>query len=444
MSKKKLVKSATSRMARLGSLAGRVGFSMATNTMANYLRHAENSDEQQSAVMMKNALRVKDALGELKGVPMKIGQMLSLHENLLPEEVTRVLQSLQQKAPSAPFEDIYEMIACELGDRFEQIEHIDRESLAAASIGQVHRAVLKDGRQIVFKVQYPGIDEVIRNDLKNLKGLLKTVFSMFTRMEIDDMWQEMKDRMLEELDYENEADNMRRMADCFAGDERVVIPEVFPELTTRHVLAMELVTGISPDDATGGHYSRALKDQWGKSLAGFILKGLFHHQFLHADPNLSNFSFRENGGIVVYDFGCMKDVPDALALGYVRLVKAVLEHNYPDMPEILKSMGVHRADGSPVPWQMIKDYADEIQKIVAKNSTYTFGEDGDIYKRLQALGQKYIDEFMTMVFSKDIIFIDRTFNGHFGNLGRLKARADWRRFVVDHIAPQFPDEAIAS
>jgi len=439
MSKKKLNKSATSRLFKLGGLAGRVGLSMAGNTLSNMFRDKDKGDDHYTQTLMKNAVMVKDAFGQMKGVPMKIGQMLSLHENLMPRDVARVFQSLQQNAPAVPFEEILGMIKDELGEKFDLIDHIDHEAMAAASIGQVHRAVLKDGREIALKAQYPGIDEVIRGDLRNFKGIIKTVFSLFTRMDIEEMWQEMKDRLLEELDYLKEAENMQRVRGNYENDDAVIVPGVVPELTSKHVLAMEMVMGISPDEATGGGYPQDLKNKWGEGMASLVLKGLFEHRFLHADPNLSNFAFREDGAIVVYDYGCMKVITEDLSRKYAVLIKAVIENDYPAIPEILKSMGVYKADGEAVPWEMIRDYADEIQRIITPEGTYTFGIDSNIYKRLQDLGQKYLDQFMVMVFPKDIIFVDRTFNGHFGNLNRLRACADWRAIVIDHIEDAFPD-----
>jgi len=296
---KKLIRSATQRMFRLGGLAGRVGVSMAGNTMANFFRDSDRKDEYRVDTLLKNAQRVTEQLGQLKGVPMKIGQMLSLHDNLFPKEVIRVFKSLQQQAPSVPFEEMLAMIRDELGPAYKNIAHIDKIPLASASIGQVHRAVLTDGREIVLKVQYPGIDEVIRSDLKNLKGILKRVFSMFTRMDMEEIWQELNARLLEELDYENEAGNMRRVAENYKDDARVIVPQVIDEMTSRHVLGMELVLGISSADATSEDYSEKLRSAWGVSLITFALRGLFEFKFLHADPNLANFAFLENGGIIV-------------------------------------------------------------------------------------------------------------------------------------------------
>ncbi len=426
-------------MFRLGGLAGRVGASMAGNTIANFFRDDQSREAHRSVALAKNAVRVKDLLGQLKGVPMKIGQMLSLHERFLPGEVADVLRTLQQKAPSVPFEDIRDMIREELGERFDAIDHIDENAMASASIGQVHRAVLKDGREIALKVQYPGIDDVIRADLKNLKGILMMVFSMFTRMDMELVWKEVNARLLEELDYEKEADNMRRMARLLENDDDVVVPQVIDEVTTRHVLGMELVLGISPDRVSADHFPQELKNAWGQTIVRFVLRGLYHFRFLHADPNIANFAFMENGGMIVYDYGCMKEVPENLCRGYIRVVSAILEHDYPNIPEILKSMGVHKADGNPVSWNIVADFADIFQEIIDPKKHYVFGDDEAFYARIYAAGQKHISESMSVVFPQDIIFIDRTFGGHFGNLCRLNAQADWRSILIEYISTAFAE-----
>jgi len=426
-------------MLRLGSLAGRVGASLAGNTMANLFRDPDSRESNRTLVMMKNAMRVKESLGQLKGVPMKIGQMVSLHERFFPKEVVEVLKTLQQKAPAVPFEDIRKMIRYELGSRLDAIEMIDENPMASASIGQVHRAVLKDGREIALKVQYPGIDEVIRSDIKNLKGILTVVFSMFTRMDMDRVWQELNDRLLEELDYEREAANMKAMAEQIKDDEAIIIPRVIDELSTRHVLAMELVLGISPDQVTGSAYPQELRNTWGMTIVRLTLRGLLFHRFMHADPNIANFAFRKDGKVVVYDFGCMKEIPGDLRDGYLRLTDAMLDHAYPDIPEILRSMGIHHADGTSISWKLVTDFANLIQEMIRPGKCYVFGEDERFYARLMEIWHRHVGESMVIVFPGDIIFIDRTLNGHLGNLGRLNACADWRMIVIDAMREGFAD-----
>jgi predicted unusual protein kinase regulating ubiquinone biosynthesis (AarF/ABC1/UbiB family) len=207
------------------------------------------------------------------------------------------------------------------------------------------------------------------------------------------------------------------------------VPKVIDKVSSRHVLGMELVLGISPDAVSGDSYSQELKNAWGESIVRMVLKGLFDYRFLHADPNIANFAFLENGGIIVYDFGCMKEVPEDLHGGYVRLIRAALKKDYHLIPDILCSMGIHRAGGNPMSREMVMDFAEVFYEFIEPGVQYSFGDDHRIYERLQALGFKHISESMSLVFPKDIIFIDRTFGGHFGNLCRLNATADWRSML---------------
>ncbi len=211
------------------------------------------------------------------------------------------------------------------------------------------------------------------------------------------------------------------------------------EVTTRHILGMELVLGISPDTISKNKYSQTLKNTWAESMFRLILKGIFLFRFLHADPNIANFAFLEDGRLIVYDFGCMKEVPEELCQGYVRLVSAFLDHQYPKIPEILKSIGVHKANGNLMSWQMVADFADVFQDFFDPKEHYIFGDDEKIYARLYDLGNKHISESMSIVFPKDIIFIDRTFGGHFGNLCRLNAQADWRAILLAHMSHVLAD-----
>jgi predicted unusual protein kinase regulating ubiquinone biosynthesis (AarF/ABC1/UbiB family) len=420
-------------MFRLGSLAGRVGASMAGNALQNVFQNPGGRRRRQSKTLAANAARVAETLGNLKGIPMKIGQMISLHERFLPPEVTEILSTLQQEAPSVPFSSILEVVRNDLGPRFHLIQNIEPESFAAASIGQVHRGVLKDGRRVVFKVQYPGIDRVIRADLKNLKGVLIMIFSMFTRMDLEPIWKELSDHLLEELDYRQEAGYMKAMSELWAGDPAVILPEVIEEASSPHVLCMTLVEGISPKNACADRYDPSLRDRWGQQLFRCLLAGLLRDRLLHADPNLANFAFRKDGRIIMYDFGCMKKVPKTLSEGYARLIRAVLQKNYEKIPGLLAQIGVEKLDKSPLPLEMVIDYAEVLQAPFQRGRTYTFGESESMYHRLVQLGGTHWHESMDIRFPKDVVFIDRTIGGHFGNLGKLRAAACWRDILEEFV-----------
>ena len=159
-----------------------------------------------------------------------------------------------------------------------------------------------------MKVQYPDIDQVVRSDLKNLKKLFSSLIAMVAEVEFDEIWEELKERLLEELDYGIEADNIERMVALHADIPEVIVPDVIRAASSQRVLTMDYVPGIPPDDACSDQYEQELKDLWGARLLEFVIRGLLEQRFLHADPNFANYAFREDGSLIVYDHGCMKEI----------------------------------------------------------------------------------------------------------------------------------------
>ncbi|MBT8429600.1 MAG: AarF/ABC1/UbiB kinase family protein, partial [Gammaproteobacteria bacterium] len=348
MPRDELNTSALGRFARMGGLVGRVGVSMLGDQAAALLRDGPTKRLKKAENMARNAARIAVTLGEMKGAAMKVGQMLSLHEGLLPREVAAVLSVLQNNAPSVSFEVMEGALRRELGNFDEVFESIEAEAFASASIGQVHRGVLRDGREVAVKIQYPEADRMVTADLTNLKVLLGNLVGLFTDIDFDPIWEEVKERLVEELDYLQEAENIRRKAAMHADFPKIIVPEVVAEATTRRVLTMEFVEGIPASEAASDRYPQELKDQWGVTLFEFTLRGLFKHRFLHADPNFANFALREDGTVIVYDYGCMKQVPDNIATGYARLMDALMKRKKTAIPTLLQEMGVYKEGGAPL------------------------------------------------------------------------------------------------
>ena len=221
-----MITSAFRRFVKLGGLMGRVGASMAGAQLTNLARSDVSSQIHQTEALVRNATRIVETLGEMKGAAMKVGQMLSLHEGMLPPEVSAVLRSLQKEAPRVPAEVMEYEVRGQLPDFDDLFESLEPEAYAAASIGQVHLGRMRDGRRVAVKIQYPLIEEIIRADLKNLKTLLRSLFALFTDVDFGPFWVELRDRLLEELDYTNEAQNMRRMRELHADVPQIVIPTV--------------------------------------------------------------------------------------------------------------------------------------------------------------------------------------------------------------------------
>ncbi len=227
----------------------------------------------------------------------------------------------------------------------------------------------------------------------------------------------------------NEAENMRQMAALHEDVPEISIPEVVEELSTDRVLTMTLVEGLSPDEACSDRHPQERKDRWGQVLLEFQLRGLFEHRLLHADPNLANFAFRDDGGVVVYDFGCLKRIPPKLAVAYAALVRAVLEGRREDVPRLLLELGVFKGGGVELSRELIDPYLDLFAEMIRESPPYVFGEDEGFYGKILELGSANWSQSADLQFPEDIIFVDRSLAGHFGNLTRLEAKGPWRRLL---------------
>jgi predicted unusual protein kinase regulating ubiquinone biosynthesis (AarF/ABC1/UbiB family) len=430
-----MITSAARRFLKLGGLAGRVGVSVVGNQALDFVRSGPEKNIRRTENLVKNALRIVETLGELKGAAMKVGQMLSLHEGLLPPEVAEILRGLQKEAPRVPAEVMEFEVRGSLPEFDRLFETFDFEAFAAASIGQVHRGRLRDGREVAVKVQYPLIDEIVKADLKNLKTIFKSLFALFSDADVEPLWGELRDGLMAEIDYLHEAENIRRMTELHRNVPEIVIPQVVDEATARNVLTMEFVEGIAPTEACSNRYPPELRDRWGVVLSEFQMRGIIEHRFVHADPNMANFAFREDGRVVVYDFGCVKEVPAALARAYADAFVAVIDDRVADLPVIFAGIGLHMRDGSPMDVTLIEPYIASISEVFRASPPYTFGEDNrGIYDEIIRLGFQDWEQKTDMEFPEDVIFVNRSLSGHFGNLSRLGATGPWRDLVLKYAA----------
>ncbi len=428
----KLITSAPRRFVKLGGLVGRVGASMLGERVRDFARSDLDKKVQKTEALVRNATRIVETLGEMRGAAMKVGQMLSLHEGMLPPEVATILRSLQKKAPSVPFEVMQYEVQGQIKNYDKIFRYIEPVAFASASIGQVHRAQLRDGRRVAVKIQYPAIDHIIKADLSNLRTVFKSLLAMVSNLDFEPVWQEVRDRLLEEIDYEQEAGNLRRMAELHADIPEIVIPKVIDEASARGVLTMEFVEGIPPERACSEDFDQKLRNRWGVVLMELLLRGLFEHRFLHADPNFGNFAFLEDGRVIVYDFGCVKEPPLPLVRGYAGVIRSALAQRPADIPEILLEMGLSKAGGE-VPTELIESYFEIFGDILRPDPPYTFGEDEDLYRKLFDLGMANMGMAKDFDFPKDIIFIDRSLAGHFGNLCKLQATGPWRELLSKYV-----------
>jgi predicted unusual protein kinase regulating ubiquinone biosynthesis (AarF/ABC1/UbiB family) len=313
-----------SRLAAFGQLAG----GLAGGVMAEGARRLARGERPQLSDLVltpANAMRVTEQLSRLRGAAMKLGQMLSLDAgDMLPAELTTILARLRDSAHHMPPAQLQKVLAAQWGaDWRRRFVHFDPRPLAAASIGQVHRARLPDGRELAIKVQYPGVAESIDADVDNVATLLRLSNLLPASLDIAPLLAQAKHQLHEEADYVREAAQMRRYRDLLASDPRFVVPSPVEDLTTTRVLAMDFVGGRPID--TLAEAPQDQRDAMLAALLDLVLHELFVFGFMQTDPNFANYRWQpDSGALVLLDFGAARPVPGETAAAYRKVVEAGL------------------------------------------------------------------------------------------------------------------------
>ena len=274
---------------------------------------------------------------ELRGVAMKVGQMLSYIDDTLPPEARRVLAVLQRDAPPMPYDQVEKRLIEELRRPVkEAFAELDEKPMASASIGQVHRARLHDGREVAVKIQYPGIDRAMAADLKNAKVASLFKQALFVKTDIKAIMAELEQRLLDECDYLKEAEYQETFRARFAGHPVIVIPEVFTEYSTKHVLVTSLEHGRTFYQWLATEPSADARRTVTRTLYRFYLGSFYLDGLFNCDPHPGNYLFREDGKIVFLDFGCSRRFPEERRKIWVEMAQTVRK----DHPEELHRIGV--------------------------------------------------------------------------------------------------------
>ncbi|WHT18465.1 AarF/ABC1/UbiB kinase family protein [Crossiella sp. CA-258035] len=335
---------AVARTAKLASLPLGVAGRVAAGWGKRLVGHS--AEEISAEMSAKTAEQLFAVLGQLKGGAMKFGQALSVFEAAIPEEMAapyrEALTKLQSAAPALPAKTVHRVLAEQLGSGWaKRFSEFSDEPAAAASIGQVHRAVWHDGREVAVKVQYPGADEALLADLRQLERFSRLFQAVVPGMEVKPLLTELRERMVEELDYRNEADNQRAFATAYAGDERVFVPRVVA--SAPRVMVTEWVTG-TPLSAIIRDGDREQRNAVGGRLAEFHFSAPARSGLLHADPHPGNFLVLPDGRLCVLDFGACAQLPDGLPETLGVVTRLALEGRSDDMLTRLRDEGFVRPD----------------------------------------------------------------------------------------------------
>lgn len=428
----------TSRFQRAGKFIN-TGAKVGGNYIKYYGKRILSGEDDQDGLQRSNADDIYSALSNLKGGALKIAQMMSMDQGILPKQYTEKFAQAQYSAPplsyplvSKTFKQFFGKSPTELFDSF------TKNAVAAASIGQVHQAE-KDGKKLAVKVQYPGVADAINSDLRIVKPLVGTLFNISSR-ELDHYLDEVKGRLIEETDYELELKRSEEISTSCSHLENLIFPKYFPELSATRVLTMEWLEGEHLDRFLQTNPSQEMRNTVGQGLWDFYQFQIHELKQLHADPHPGNFLIKEDGRIGVIDFGCVKVLGEDFYNAYFKLMEPGVSNDNAAFVSLLNELKfllptdsekekayfveiyaeMHELLARPF-FQEEFDFADKAYFEIIFSQAERFSNDKILRKANAARGPR------------DAIYLNRTYFGLYTLLNQLGAR------VKTHIRSVRPD-----
>ena len=418
-----------SRLSGFGRLAGGVAGGMVAEG-ARRISAGERPRMQDMLLTPGNAKRLTDRLSHLRGAAMKLGQMISMDAgDMLPPELADILARLRDNASFMPPKQLDKVLAEEWGkDWRKQFRRFEPRPIAAASIGQVHKALTRDDRNVAIKVQYPGVAQSIESDVDNVAGLLRMTGLLPQELDIGPMLAAAKEQLRQEADYERE----RRMMQCYAellkDDDRFVIPELHPDLTRPHILAMSFEEG-RPIEALAEE-PQEVRDRIFSNMIELVGRELFDFGFMQTDPNFANYRYRaDTGQIVLLDFGAARTVAPKVAAHYRSLLEAGLAQDRDRVREEAIAAGFIAPQAVERHPDRINRAIDIVVTEIARDDRLDFGD--------RAFVPEIRDEVMPIAKDKaswhlpppETLFVQRKVSGTALLGAKLGARVDVRGIV---------------
>jgi predicted unusual protein kinase regulating ubiquinone biosynthesis (AarF/ABC1/UbiB family) len=348
-------------MFSVGGLTTRVSGSYVWQALKRPFQSAETHDRDLLDTHIRNARRLVERSAELRGAFMKLVQLLSMRSDLVPGEALQVLSVVQSSAPPMRFEVIREQVVRELGaEPGTLFARFEETAFAAASLGQVHRAQLKSGESVVVKVQYPGVEATVEQDLRNVQTLLQAITLIVhdaLRQDFDpaEVYRELEERLHEELDYVHEANNVALFQRMFDDDPELVIPRVYPDLSSRRVLTLQELEGYPITDIAAPGVDQELKDWLAIKYYRVLWRQIFEFGVLHTDPHPGNYLVTHHPRLVILDYGSIRIFPETIRRAYTQLARGILDRDGSATGQALVGLGFLDAADDPAPLIRILD-----------------------------------------------------------------------------------------
>jgi predicted unusual protein kinase regulating ubiquinone biosynthesis (AarF/ABC1/UbiB family) len=413
------------RGATLARVALRIGGRYAARSPRLVFASVERRNALRDDLALRSAEDVAEALGSMKGALMKLGQMASYVYEDMPPAMRAAMARLQRSAPPMSPELAASVIRDELGDDPDRIfERWDPLAFAAASIGQVHRAITRDGRAVAVKVQYPGIAKTITSDVRNVALLRRVTAAAFPGLDTQALIDELAERLGDEVDYRLEADNQEQFARHYDGHPFVHVPGVVRDLSTQRVLTSDLVTGYTFEEVQG--WSQHERNLAAETIHRFVQRSLYRLHAFNGDPHPGNYLFHGRGRVSFLDFGLTKHFTDADLAPLVDAVRfLVFERDGEGFRASLERAGFLKP-GAPVPTQTIVDRFGHFYGTVLRDEPMTITP-----AYASAIVRRFFESKGPLAPYSDVprayVVLQRINIGLYGVLGSLNARANWRR-----------------
>ena len=418
------------RIALIGLAAGELAVGAATEGLKRFAR-GQTSGLGSALLSASNARRLAARLARLRGAAMKIGQLVSLQgEDVLPSEFAKALAVLRAQAAPMPLQQLRRMLGREYGKGWEQrFSTFDYEPIAAASIGQVHRATTLDGRDLALKIQYPGVARSIASDVDNVAALLRLFNLLPLELDVGGLAAEAKRQLAQEADYLSEARFLERYARLVANEQALLVPRVHWDLTTSRVMAMDFVEGEPLDVLDDAPQAR--RDAVGSLLERLLFRELFEFRVMQTDPNFANYLYLPaSGRVALLDFGATQRFGTAFVANYARITRAVINGDRAAVAREAIRIGYAAADDNPERLQAVVDVIFLVCEPLRYSGRYDFPK-SDLPSRVGELG-------FDLTFRRGLLrspppetmFLHRKLVGSYLLLARIGARVDARELVL--------------